>query len=125
MTTPVPTPVITAVGVTTIRDATVTLGGIPSVTNESGHRFRPTKLELRWINGELRRASLTGRRLRADGTPFARLEYAGISYIDTTDRSYFDEATGRYVHVARHGLEPTAPRWVRDLVDAHQPTQEG
>lgn len=120
-------PKIIATGVTDSREVSVTLTGHDPVVLAPTHggracRFRPDRLDLRWTNGTLYRAQLSGQRLKDDGTPYARLEREGVSYIDESDRGYVDPADGRWVHVLRSGLAPDAPDWVRELVEKHTPT---
>lgn len=119
------TPTIGVSGVTDSREFNARLVDAEPVTLGSDHwdrqrRFLPDSLGLRWVNGKLVYAQMTGLRIKDSGVPYATMEREGVSFIDQTDRSYREE-DGTWVSIMPTGLAEDAPRWVRKLVEENEP----
>lgn len=102
--------------VATLADSEVVTTGF----DKKGHarRYRPDRLDLRWLNGELDRAFVSGPRVGVDGKPWTKGTRTGRSFMAESKAETKD---GHWVITYPHALSDDAPGWVQALVEAHQP----
>lgn len=82
-------------------------------------QFQPDHLRLQWVNGELAAAWLTGRRIRANGKPYADMSRTGQSLMASMESA--KKPDGQWSSWTPNELADDAPEWVRALVKEHAP----
>jgi hypothetical protein len=101
-------PVVTLVSSDT-RLVTGEVLGLPDETMPDGKTWRPSQIMLSWIDGTLHGASLSGQVLKRNGERYAN----GREF--TRHFMVWDPLGDSFI------LDPAAPKWVVDLVRAHEP----